>query len=63
MKIINKINIQFDSVKFARDGIKRTDDIVKKIESYKFSVPRAMPSKFCAYCKLGETCKARFIKI
>lgn len=63
MKIINKINIQFDSIKFARDGIKRTDDIVKKIESYKFSVPRAMPSKFCAYCKLGETCKARFIKI
>lgn len=63
MKIINKINIQFDSIKFAGDGIKRTDDIVRKIEAYKFSVPRAMPSKFCAYCKLGETCKARFIKI
>ena len=63
MKIINKINIQFDSIRFAGDGIKRTDNLVRKIEGYKFSVPRAMPSKFCAYCKLGETCKARFVKI
>lgn len=63
MKIIGKINIQFDSIRFERDGIKRTDNLVREIRNYDFSKVKAMPSKFCTYCRLEETCKARVDKL
>lgn len=59
MKIIGKVNIQFDSVRFEKDGIKRTDNLVREIRKYDFSKAKSMPSKFCTYCRLEETCKAR----
>lgn len=55
-RIIAKINIQFDSKRFAGDGIKRTDGLVAELLSYDFSNAEAMPSNYCNYCKLKSIC-------
>lgn len=58
-RIIAKINIQFDSKRFAADGIKRTDALVKEIEGYDFSIAEAKPSNYCNYCRLRTTCMGK----
>ena len=55
-RIISKINIQFDSKRFAGDGIKRTDELVKEINDYDFSDAKAMSSNYCSYCRLKDIC-------
>ncbi|MDD2476697.1 MAG: hypothetical protein PHI32_12410 [Dysgonamonadaceae bacterium] len=55
-RIIAKINIQFDSVKYAADGIKRTNEIVNEITSFNFNNATVMPSNYCNYCRLNEIC-------
>ena len=55
-RIISKINIQFDSKRFAGDGIKRTDALVKEVNSYDFSKAEAMNSNFCNYCRFRDIC-------
>lgn len=58
-RLINKINIQFDSgsYKFAQDGIKRTDLLVREIEAYDFSKAEAMLSGYCRYCPAWDICR------
>lgn len=55
-RIIAKINIQFDSKRFAGDGIKRTDELVQEICEYNFLKAVASESNFCTYCRYNETC-------
>lgn len=55
-RILAKINIQFDSKKFAADGIKRTDDLVNEIINYNFAQSVAMPSNYCTYCRYNDVC-------
>ena len=55
-RIIAKINIQFDSKRFAADGLKRTDGLVEEIESFDFAGANAMPSNYCTYCRLNDVC-------
>ena len=45
-RIISKINIQFDSKRFAGDGIKRTDALVHEVNNYDFSKAEAMKKEF-----------------
>lgn len=58
-RIIAKINIQFDSKRFADDGIKRTDDLVNQICNYDFGNAEAMPSGYCTYCRFYDVCMAK----
>lgn len=58
-RIIAKINIQFDSKRFAADGIKRTDALVREIEQYDFSLAEAKPSNYCNYCRLKTACMGK----
>ena len=58
-RIIAKINIQFDSKRFAADGIKRTDTLVRKIDQYDFSKAEAKPSNYCNYCRLRTACMGK----
>lgn len=55
-RIIAKINIQFDSKKFAADGIVRTDMLVNEVTKYDFSQATAMASNYCSYCRYYEFC-------
>lgn len=55
-RIIAKINIQFDSKRYANDGIARTDALVDEICNYNFARAATMPSKYCTYCRYSETC-------
>ena len=55
-RILAKINIQFDSKKFAADGIKRTDALVDEVTEYDFAKAVAMPSNYCTYCRYNEIC-------
>lgn len=58
-RIIAKINIQFDSKRFAGDGIKRTDELVNQICGYDFSKAAVMESEYCNYCRLNDVCMGR----
>ena len=58
-RIISKINIQFDSKRFAGDGIKRTDALVGEVYNYDFSKAEAMKSNFCNYCRFRDICMQR----
>ena len=58
-RIIAKINIQFDSKRFAMDGIRRTDRLVKDICRYDFSNADAMPSNYCNYCRFADVCMSK----
>lgn len=55
-RILAKINIQFDSKKFAADGIKRTDALVDEVAKYDFAKAVAMPSNYCTYCRYNDFC-------
>lgn len=55
-RILAKINIQFDSKKFAADGIKRTDALVDEVAEYDFAKAVAMPSNYCTYCRYNDFC-------
>ena len=55
-RIISKINIQFDSKKYANDGIVRTNELVKQINTYDFSKAKAMSSNYCNYCRFRDIC-------
>ena len=55
-RILAKINIQFDSKRFAADGIKRTDALVDEITNYDFAQAVAMPSNYCTYCRYNGVC-------
>ena len=55
-RIISKINIQFDSKRFAGDGIKRTDGLVEELKNYDFSKAEAMQSNYCNYCRMRDIC-------
>lgn len=55
-RIIAKINIQFDSKRFAADGVRRTNDLVDEITQYDFSCTEAMESNYCSYCRYVDTC-------
>ena len=55
-RIIAKINIQFDSKRFANDGVKRTDELVSQVCEYDFSKAVAMDSDYCTYCRLNDVC-------
>ena len=55
-RIIAKINIQFDSKRFAADGIKRTNALVDEVAEYDFAKAVAMPSNYCTYCRYNEIC-------
>lgn len=55
-RIIAKINIQFDSKRFALDGIKRTNELVNQICQYDFSKAQAMNSNYCTYCRINDVC-------
>ncbi|MCL2566441.1 MAG: hypothetical protein FWE24_11650 [Defluviitaleaceae bacterium] len=58
-RIINKINIQFDSgsYKFAEDGIKRTDRLVREIAAFDFSKAKGIVSGYCKYCPVYGICR------
>lgn len=58
-RIIAKINIQFDSKRFANDGIERTNALVNEITQYDFSNAQPMPSNYCSYCRLNDVCLGR----
>lgn len=58
-RIISKINIQFDSKRFANDGIERTNALVNEITQYDFSNAQTMPSGYCNYCRLNDVCFGR----
>lgn len=58
-RIIAKINIQFDSKRFAADGIKRTDQLVREIEQYDFLKAESKPSNYCNYCRLRTICMGK----
>ena len=58
-RIIAKINIQFDSKRFAADGIKRTNALVKELEQYDFANATAMPSNYCNYCRMKMVCMGK----
>lgn len=55
-RVVAKINIQFDSKRYAHDGIVRTDQLVNEIASYDFSDARAMKSNYCNYCRFKDIC-------
>lgn len=55
-RILSKINIQFDSKRFATDGIKRTNALVDEITQYNFANATSMPSNYCTYCRYNEFC-------
>lgn len=55
-RIIAKINIQFDSKRYAKDGIARTNELVGQVSGYDFNKAVAMPSEFCSYCRLNNVC-------
>jgi len=58
-RIINKINIQFDSgsPKFAGDGLKRTDALAKEIKEYDFGRAKGKVSDYCGYCPAWDVCR------
>lgn len=58
-RIIAKINIQFDSKRFADDGIKRTDELVSQVCGYDFGRAAPMSSEYCTYCRLNDICMGR----
>lgn len=58
-RIIAKINIQFDSKRFAMDGIKRTNELVNQICQYDFSKAQAMNSNYCTYCRINDVCMGK----
>jgi len=58
-RIIAKINIQFDSNRFAADGVSRTDALVDELLQYDFSNAAAMPSNYCSYCRFNDVCAGR----
>lgn len=58
-RIIAKINIQFDNKRFAADGIKRTNALVKELEHYDLSCAAAMPSNYCNYCRMKMVCMGK----
>ena len=58
-RIIAKINIQFDSKRFAMDGIKRTNELVEELCSYDFSNAEAFSSGYCSYCRLNDVCMGK----
>lgn len=60
-RIIGKINIQFDSVRFANDGIKRTNYWVRKIKKENFLEVKAKPSRYCQYCTINDICMEKYI--
>lgn len=55
-RVVAKINIQFDSKRYANDGIVRTNQLVNEIVSYDFSNARAMESNYCSYCRFRDIC-------
>ena len=58
-RIIAKINIQFDSKRFAADGIKRTNALVRELEGCDFADATAMPSNYCNYCRMKTICMGK----
>lgn len=58
-RIIAKINIQFDSKRFAADGIKRTNDLVRELDGYDFADASAMSSNYCNYCRMKTVCMGK----
>ena len=58
-RVIAKINIQFDSKRYAHDGIKRTDELVQHVCNYDFSKAAVMESEYCTYCRLNDICMGR----
>ncbi len=61
MRIIGKINIQFDSVRFANDGIKRTNELTRQIREQNFRNIKPMKGKYCIYCKMNDVCKENYV--
>lgn len=59
VRIVAKINIQFDSGRFACDGIKRADELVAQVCGYDFSKAVPMNSGYCIYCRLNDVCMGR----
>ena len=55
-RILAKINIQFDSKRFAADGVKRVDSLVEEVGQYDFAKAVAMPSNYCTYCRYNAVC-------
>ena len=55
-RILAKINIQFDSKRFAADGVRRVASLVDEVVQYDFAKAAAMPSSYCTYCRYNTVC-------
>jgi hypothetical protein len=55
-RIMSKINVQFDSVRFAEDGKTRVRKLVTEINKKDFSCDNTKPSDYCKYCCLSDVC-------
>lgn len=58
-RVIAKINIQFDSKRFAGDGVTRANDLVRQVCDYDFSAAAVMESEYCSFCRLIDVCMGR----
>ncbi len=55
-RIINKITIQFDSIKFENDGRFRINNLVKELLGTDFFKVKPYPSNYCNYCIIKDVC-------
>lgn len=57
IKMIRKINTQFESGFYEEDGIKRVAELINDIQSHDFAQFCKKPSEFCNYCKYFDKCR------
>lgn len=55
-RMINKITIQFDSVKFENDGRVRVSNLVNELLNTDFFKVKPYPSNYCNYCIIKDVC-------
>lgn len=55
-KMHGKISRQFASKRFTTDGLQRIDNLVYALQNFDFMQAKAMPSKYCTYCRLSSSC-------
>lgn len=57
IRMMRKINTQFESGFYEDDGIKRVADLINDIQSHDFAQFCKKPSEFCNYCKYFDKCR------